>query len=215
MKDEEDGSGEDLKDVLALSTDLFDNDLVNSIINEGDELAKSGDLDALAGKNSSVCCKSCRTCNFKSDDDGELAQTLGSSENSKDAKDELSDILDSNFSLESISNINSKDVEDIFKVQSSLFNCLRGQPECLFIQNVLTDESQESQLSQDANVFPSMPCQSPANQPHNLPAAPLQLNHSTAIPQMHLPLNQGRPNPLPGVQHVSFPPSPYHSEYSK
>lgn len=57
VKEEEDGSGEDLKDVLALSTDLFDNDLVNSIINEGDELAKSGDLDALAGKNSLVCCK--------------------------------------------------------------------------------------------------------------------------------------------------------------
>lgn len=54
--------------------------------------------------------------NFVLDDDGELAQTLGSSENSKDAKDELSDILGSHFSLESMPNINSKDVEDIFKV---------------------------------------------------------------------------------------------------
>ncbi|ERL89633.1 hypothetical protein D910_06998 [Dendroctonus ponderosae] len=168
-EEDDDETNEDLKDVLALPGDLLDTDLVNSII-EDDELTKNTELDALA------------------DDDGELAQTLGSSEDSKDAKDELSDILGSHFSLESIPNINSKDVEDIFK-------------------GVLTDESQESQLSQEASAFPPMPStQTPIFSPSLGQNAP-------PIPQMHLAA-QVRPTTLPGVQHVSFPPSPYHSEYS-
>ncbi|XP_060525404.1 histone-lysine N-methyltransferase 2C-like [Cylas formicarius] len=178
-KDEDEENTEDLKDVLALPGDLLDTDLVNSIINEDDDdLAKNTELEALG-------------------DDTELGDTLGSSGNSKDAKDELSDILGSHFNLESIPNINSKDVEDIFK-------------------GVLTDESQESQLSQEANIFP------PAQQPsagtmfNNVPQpSPL------SIPQMSLPSAPIRPTALPSVNHsnlnspVSFPPpSPYHSEYS-
>ncbi|XP_050308382.1 histone-lysine N-methyltransferase 2C-like isoform X2 [Anthonomus grandis grandis] len=190
IKEEDDDTSEDLKDVLALPGDLLDTELVNSIINEDDELSKNPELDALA------------------DDDGELPPTLGSSENSKDAKDELSDILGSHFSLESMPNINSKDVEDIFK-------------------GVLTDESQESQLSQDAGMFSSAQTQT---QPPILPtsqqgsmfvgaAAPPPMQSSHAAPQMHMPPTAApappvRPTALPGVQHVSFPPSPYHSEYS-
>lgn len=51
-------------------------------------------------------------------DENDLADTLGSAGNSKDTKDELSDILGSHFNLESIHipNINSKDVEELFKV---------------------------------------------------------------------------------------------------
>lgn len=52
-------------------------------------------------------------------DDGDIADTLGSAENSKDTKDELSDILGSHFDLDAIPNINSKDVEDIFKVRNT------------------------------------------------------------------------------------------------
>ncbi|KAL1490323.1 hypothetical protein ABEB36_013038 [Hypothenemus hampei] len=183
IKEEEDDANEDLKDVLALPGDLLDTDLVNSIINEDDELTKNTELDALA-------------------DDGELGQTLGSSENSKDAKDELSDILGSHFSLESIPNINGNDVEDIFK-------------------GVLTDESQESQLSQETSVYQPIQQQQQQQQQPQQPQTMFQNNSpqmpstSGGIPQIH-PLNQvSRPaNSIPNVQHVSFPPSPYHSEYS-
>lgn len=52
-KEEEDDNTEDLKDMLALSGDLLDTDLVNSIINEDDdELTKNtGSLDALGNFN--------------------------------------------------------------------------------------------------------------------------------------------------------------------
>lgn len=55
-------------------------------------------------------------------DESDLADTLGSAGNSKDTKDELSDILGSHFNLESIHipNINSKDVEELFKVKVPL-----------------------------------------------------------------------------------------------
>lgn len=105
-KTEEDDNTEDLKDVLALPGDfLDDNDIVNSIINEDDEdLAKTTEsLDVLTDSNLP---------------EEELGDTLGSSSNSKDTKDELSDILTSHFNFEGIPNINSKDVEDIFKVRS-------------------------------------------------------------------------------------------------
>ncbi|XP_076251798.1 uncharacterized protein LOC143191021 isoform X3 [Rhynchophorus ferrugineus] len=173
VKDEEDDSTEDLKDVLALPGDLLDADLVNSIINEeDDDLTKNTELEALG-------------------DEGELSQTLGSTENSKDAKDEFSEILGSHFGLESIPNINSKDVEDIFK-------------------GVLTDESQESQLSQEANIFPNI-------QTNTSPMFPIASSQPSpaSIQQMSLTTSTvQRPTALPGVQHVSFPPSPYHSEYS-
>lgn len=187
-EEDEDETNTDLKDVLALPGDLLDTDLVNSII-EDDELTKNTELDALA------------------DDDGELAQTLGSSEDSKDAKDELSDILGSHFSLESIPNINSKDVEDIFKVPIRPSWVVR-RCDSDVLQGVLTDESQESQLSQESSAFPSMPST-------QTPIFPPSLGQNAPpIPQMHMAA-QVRPTTLPGVQHVSFPPSPYHSEYSK
>lgn len=66
-------------------------------------------------------------------DDNELADTLGSSGNSKDTKDELSDILGPHFNLEYIPNINSKDVEDMFKVSDSVlwkFMKIRGLKIC-------------------------------------------------------------------------------------
>lgn len=52
-KEEDDDTTEDLKDMLALSGDLLDTDLVNSIINEDDdELTKNtGSLEALGNLN--------------------------------------------------------------------------------------------------------------------------------------------------------------------
>lgn len=49
-QEEEEDTNEDLKDVLPLTGDFLDPDLVNSIINEDDELTKNAELDALAGK---------------------------------------------------------------------------------------------------------------------------------------------------------------------
>lgn len=107
---EDEGSDtEALGDILPMASDLLDNDLVNTIMNEQDEdLAKAS--EALE----------------------ELDDTPGPS------KDELTDILSPHFNLESmvrdtgLPNMDSKDVEEIFK-------------------GVLTDESQESQ---ESSVFP-------------------------------------------------------------
>lgn len=52
--------------------------------------------------------------------DSNLPDDAEDTSNAKDTKDELSDILGSHFDLESIPNINSKDVEDIFKVSRNL-----------------------------------------------------------------------------------------------
>lgn len=52
--------------------------------------------------------------------DSNLPDDAEDTSNAKDTKDELSDILGSHFDLESIPNINSKDVEDIFKVRRNL-----------------------------------------------------------------------------------------------
>ena len=117
---EEDGSdAEALGDILPISSDLLDSDLVNTIMNEPDEdLAKASEaLD-------------------------ELEDAGGPS------KDELTDILSPHFNLESmvrdtgLPNMDSKDVEEIFK-------------------GVLTDESQESQ---ESSVFPiqTQPTHTPA-----------------------------------------------------
>lgn len=53
-------------------------------------------------------------------DAADISDSLsGAASNSKDTKDELSDILGPHFNLETIPNINSKDVEDIlFKVKT-------------------------------------------------------------------------------------------------
>lgn len=49
--------------------------------------------------------------------ESDIANTLRNTNNrNKDTKDELTDILGSHFNMDSIPNINSKDVEDIFKV---------------------------------------------------------------------------------------------------
>ncbi|KAL3280233.1 hypothetical protein HHI36_017729 [Cryptolaemus montrouzieri] len=175
MKEEEEENTEELKDVLTLPRDLIDNDLVNTIMNEeDDELTRNtGSLDALT-----------RDANLP--DDADITDTLGSSGNSKDTKDELSDILGSHFNLDAISNINSKDVEDIFK-------------------EVLPDESQESQ---ESNAFPLQSgslFQSNTSQPvlqHQINQAPIR---PTTLPTVQNNLN----SPL------SFPAqSPYQSEYS-
>lgn len=111
---------------------------------------------------------------------------MSNSTNAKETKDELSDILGSHFNLESIPNINSKDVEDIFK-------------------GVLTDESQESQESnaypiQTSNVFGNNSVQT-VQHPVTGPVRPNTLPN----------VNQSSIN-----SPMSFPPqSPYHSEYSK
>lgn len=107
---EEEGSDtEALGDILPMTSDLLDSDLVNTIMNEPDEdLAKAS--EALE----------------------ELDDAPGPT------KDELTDILSPHFNLESmvrdtgLPNMDSKDVEEIFK-------------------GVLTDESQESQ---ESSVFP-------------------------------------------------------------
>lgn len=53
-------------------------------------------------------------------DDSDITDSLGNTNNAKDTKDELTDILGSHFNIESIPNINSKDVEDIFKVKCKI-----------------------------------------------------------------------------------------------
>lgn len=122
-KEEDDDNTEDFKDVLALPGDLLDTELVNSIINEDDdELTKNTEsLEALGEQLIAILKKHKSYKNFLDSnlpDDNELADTLGSSGNSKDTKDELSDILGPHFNLEYIPNINSKDVEDMFKVSA-------------------------------------------------------------------------------------------------
>lgn len=104
-KEEEESDSETLKDVLALPGDLLDTDLVNTIMNaDDDELTKNaGSLEGLADSQ------------LPEDQD---IDTLGSSSSTKDTKDEFTDILGSNFNIEAIPNINSKDVEDIFKVST-------------------------------------------------------------------------------------------------
>ncbi|KAG5897188.1 hypothetical protein JTB14_022544 [Gonioctena quinquepunctata] len=171
--EDDDENTEDLKDVLALPGDLLDTDLVNSIINEDDdELTKN--TESLGALDTSL------------PDDNELADTLGSSGNSKDTKDELSDILGAHFNLDSISNINSKDVEDIFK-------------------GVLTDESQESQ---ESNAFPLQGNtlfggNTQQSLPQHTIVPPIRPTTLPAVIQSNL------------NSPVSFPPpSPYHSEYS-
>ncbi|CAH0559006.1 unnamed protein product [Brassicogethes aeneus] len=175
----EEDDADDLKDMLALPSDLLDdNDLVNSIINEDDDdLAKTTEsLDALADSNLP--------------EDADLADTLGSTSNSKDTKDELSDILGPHFNLEAIPNMNSKDVEDIFK-------------------GVLTDESQESQ---ESNLFPiqSNPVFPPTPAPQNPMPNPISMLNPVVRPTTLPNVNQSALN-----SPHSFPPqSPYHSEYS-
>ncbi|XP_050507765.1 histone-lysine N-methyltransferase 2C-like isoform X1 [Diabrotica virgifera virgifera] len=174
IKEEDDDNTEDLKDVLALPGDLLDAEIVNSIMEDDDELTKNTEsLDAL---------------DTNLQDANELADTLGSSGNSKETKDELSDILGPHFNLESISNINSKDVEDIFK-------------------GVLTDESQESQESsnfalQGSNLFSNnTPQQSLAQ--HSMMTSAVRPKTLPNVSQVNLNSPVGFP-----------PPSPYHSEYS-
>ncbi|XP_056641929.1 histone-lysine N-methyltransferase 2C-like isoform X3 [Diorhabda sublineata] len=175
VKEEEDDNTEDLKDVLALPGDLLDADLVNSIMEDEEELTKNtGSLEGL---------------DTNLQEDGELGDTLGSSSNSKETKDELSDILGPHFNLDSISNINSKDVEDIFK-------------------GVLTDESQESQESsnfsiQNNNIFANnVPQQNLTQHPIITPAT-VRPKTLPNVSQVNLNSPVGFP-----------PPSPYHSEYS-
>ncbi|XP_044258429.1 histone-lysine N-methyltransferase 2C-like isoform X2 [Tribolium madens] len=174
-KEEEEENTEDLKDVLTIPGDLLDPDIVNTIMNEGDgEFNKNGEsLDVLTATNLP--------------DESDITNTLTSASTSKDTKDELSDILGPNFTLESMPNINGKDVEDIFK-------------------GVLTDDSQESQESnvfpiQNNNAFNATTSQTIAQHPVNAPPV-----RPSALPTV----NQSNMN-----SPLNFPPrSPYQSEYS-
>lgn len=110
IKTEEDDNSdtEALKDVLGLPNDLIEEDFVNRIMNDDEELTKtSAAFDDLTA-------------------DGELGDGLV-----KATKNEL-DILSPDFNLDNLGNMDSKEVEEIFK-------------------NVMTDESQESQESMFAN----------------------------------------------------------------
>ncbi|VEN62754.1 unnamed protein product [Callosobruchus maculatus] len=176
-KEEDEENTEDLKDVLALPGDFLDTDLVNSIINEDDE-----DLT-----------KNTESLELDSNlpDDAELADTLGSSSNSKDTKDELSDILGSHFNLESIHipNINSKDVEDIFK-------------------GVLTDESQESQESnafpmQNQNMFTANT--QPVIPQHPIIAPPVRPTTLSTVTQSNLNSPGSFPSPSPYSEYSNSP----------
>lgn len=173
IMDDEGSDAEALGDILPISSDLLDSELVNTIMNEPDEdLAKASEaLD-------------------------DLEDTPGPS------RDELTDILSPHFNLESmvrdtgLPNMDSKDVEEIFK-------------------GVLTDESQESQ---ESSVFPM---QTPT--PHT-PSTTTPLVSPSPHPAMQTGLPLARPQvpgSLPAVGQstlnspMSFPPpSPYHSEYS-
>ncbi|XP_043479344.1 histone-lysine N-methyltransferase 2C-like isoform X5 [Leptopilina heterotoma] len=174
MMDEDNSDPEALGDILPISGDLLDSDLVNTIMNEPDEdLVKAS--EALE----------------------ELDDAQGST------KDELTDILSPHFNLESmvrdtgLPNMDSKDVEEIFK-------------------GVLTDESQESQ---ESSVFPLQPQVTPHA---SAPTTPLV--SPSPHPALQGGLQLVRPqvaNTLPSVGQnnlnspMSFPPpSPYHSEYS-
>lgn len=177
-KEEEDSDSEALKDVLALPGDLIDNELVNTIMNEdNEELAKNAEtLDSLTDSNLG--------------DDADLANTLqittSSTDTSSNAKDEFSDILGGHFNLD-IPNMNSKDVEEIFK-------------------GVLTDESQESQES----IFPQTITQNVFNA--NNTQQPVPVTHPVVRPSVGIS-NVGQSNLC---SPMSFPSqSPYHSEYSK
>lgn len=119
-KEEEESDSETLKDVLALPGDLLDTDLVNTIMNaDDDELTKNaGSLEGLAGNADSRGLGAgviALVLDSQLPEDQDI-DTLGSSSSTKDTKDEFTDILGTNFNIEAIPNINSKDVEDIFKV---------------------------------------------------------------------------------------------------
>ncbi|KAK9512092.1 hypothetical protein O3M35_000594 [Rhynocoris fuscipes] len=92
VKEEEVSDGEGLKDILNLPDNLLNNDIVNTIMNERDEI---------------------KTENLMSD------QPLTDSNSNQ--KDELSDILGPHFSIDAmvretgLPNMDSKDVEEIFK----------------------------------------------------------------------------------------------------
>jgi hypothetical protein len=174
-----------LKDILPLTGELLDSDdLVDSIMKEGgDDLG----ADDPAGRNGA-----------------------GAS-----PKDELTDILSDHINLdtmvaEGLPNMDSKDVEDLFK-------------------GVLTDESQESAdssyLSVNATPSPAAPPASASSAnlaPSSLtgPGAYMAPHLSGATPQQPQPpavaivralsTSQGTASPSSGLP----PPSPYPSEYS-
>lgn len=132
---EEGSDTEALSDILPISSELLDNDLVNTIMNDPD------------------------------DDLTRASQALGELEENPATKpgDELGDILNPHLDMESmirdtgLPNMDSKDVEDIFK-------------------GVLTDESQESQ---ESSVFQQQVATSHMT---NAPVAPPQMVQQVPIP---------------------------------
>ncbi|CAG7629500.1 unnamed protein product [Allacma fusca] len=201
IKIEEDETDDTLQDILP--SDLLDNDLVNTIMNEGDDMKVGEGLEDLSGVESTL------------GDDGEIS--LDHNGGDVNHKDELTDFLSSQFNLESIDtglpSMDSKDVEDIFK-------------------GVLTDESQESQDNLfPISSGPPLPPPHPGNnnvQPSPNPASQLisqqsAINASVVISTPGVQGSPGLPSRSQLQQNVqqglaspiSFPPpSPYHSEYS-
>ncbi|PSN55752.1 hypothetical protein C0J52_04798 [Blattella germanica] len=195
-KDDDEGSDtEGLKDILP--NDLLDTDLVNTIMNEDDDITKSEDNLEDIGDPTLA--------------DDSLNDSLSMPEGSGDVsgtshKDEL-DIFSPNFNLESmvsqtgLPNMDCKDVEEIFK-------------------GVLTDESQESQES----VFPLGSVTTPTTPSHgqSVQQTPGKISPSgVSHPALQQGVNRSNVSgPLPSVGQsnlspISFPPpSPYHSEYS-
>lgn len=175
-KEEDESDADALKDVFSISGDLLD-----TIMNEDeDELTKNADtLENLTDSNLQ--------------DEQDIADSLTNNNRlAKDTKDELTDILGSHFNLEAISNINSKDVEDIFK-------------------GVMTDESQESQ---ESNIFPVTNNIFANNNSQQSQSQQQQTTH--AIPPAVRPTTIGNLSQTNTNSPISFPPqSPYHSEYSK
>lgn len=209
--EEEEEEARALKDILPLAGDLLDSDdLVDSIMKEGDAGVVDGDVD----------------------DDQEQSEALDEATLTDDIKpmlqqqqqqqrhgDELTDILLSEHinletmvvvsdSVGGLPNMDCKDVEDIFK-------------------GVLTDESQESQ-SADASAHFQMA--STMQQQHPLPGGAPGFNGNGGMPihpagsamaralsqQPHQgtasPGNVGAQQQTP--QHLPPPCSPYFSEYS-
>lgn len=178
-KEEDESDADALKDVFSLSGALLD-----TIMNEDeDELTKNAEtLENLADGNLP--------------DEQDIADSLTNNNRlAKDTKDELTDILGSHFNLDAISNINSKDVEDIFK-------------------GVMTDESQESQESSIFPVSNNIFANNNSQQTHSQ-TSQQQTTHNNVPPAVR-PTTIGNLSQTNTNSPISFPPqSPYHSEYSK
>ncbi|RZF48821.1 hypothetical protein LSTR_LSTR003201, partial [Laodelphax striatellus] len=185
-EEEEPCDAETLTDILKISDNLLGSDLVKTIMNEGCADIKNEEqlVDSTVGNNST---------------ESSSASTVNCNQSHKD---ELSDILGPNFNLESmvretgLPNMDSKDVEEIFK-------------------GVLTDDSQPSQEVAPAvfsNGASHPPPTAGAHSASNVGVQP------SSHPVLQSPVPVQRQQSLPSVvtnSPIGYPSaSPYHSEYS-